>query len=290
MADLTEYDLEQTDFAVLEQSLLSVPFFVTHRLFIISAVWSASKAIQEKLIALLGRIAPSTVVVLYENKQADGRTKLWQWCKANATLYTHDTPVDGALDICIGKCAAQFGVSVDRDVVRELASVQPVDTWWLYHEIHKLSAYAKSRLLSTIDRSCLDGVGVLGQSISVFTLTDSLRDGKARKAVEALQQIGRDQDPIATAGMVVGLARTVAKCVLTGTHRSKADIAQATGLHPFVVGLTQPIAKRHTPKTLARIYEYAVIFERQVKSGLMPAQTALLLLVVRVATALHPAV
>lgn len=281
MPDLTEIDLTETVGTVLEQSLLSVPFFVTHRLFILKSPFLAPKSVQEKLVELLPRLAPTTVAVLFEPNQADGRTKLWQWLKINAIVYTHNLPTGSQAIHLIQGMAQKWGVMITADIAQQLITSDRVDTWYLENEIAKLAAFVKSRRQSEITKETLQQFGSSTSDPSVFLLTDAIRDGKLVESIGLVKQLELVADPMATAGMVATVVRNLTKIVLAGTNLATSVLAQKTGLHPYVVTLSLPAAKKQSIKSLKRCYQDLVRFETDVKQGRLPGSLALVLLILR---------
>lgn len=287
MPDLTELDLTEVTGAVLEQSMLSVPFFVTHRLFILKSPFSAPKTIQEKLVDLLPKIAPSTVVVFFEPQQADGRTKLWQLLKLQGTVYSHDIPEGAAARAYILELARSSAVTIDSGAVDLLMVAENLDTWKLEHEIRKIAAYCLSKGQAVITRQAVEEIGSLSTEVSVFGLTDSVRDGKLVQSIRLLKQLEVNQDPMALAGMVATVPRNLAKIVLAGTDQSAQSIARLTGLHPYVATLTLSVAKKQTRQSILAAYDSLIKFETDVKTGLLPSSLALLLLIIRLGDSLN---
>jgi DNA polymerase III delta subunit len=285
--DLREFDIPTTESQVLKQALLTVPFFVTHRLFILKSPFGASKDMQQVLLDLLSHLPLATVVVLYEPKLADGRTKLFQWLKAHATVHAFEMPEGVLLDRFIKESAGRAGVTIAGPALQVLAQTNAGDIWQLVNEVTKIALYVRSNNRSQIEIADMEAIGSSVTATSVFGLTDALRDGDLKKSLRFYQDLRRDQDPMATAGMVAAFVRNLAKIVLVGTDRPQTELAKITGLHPYVVKLTMPLAHQQTKQSLSQAYARLITFERDVKEGRLETSLALLLLVIRLSGTLN---
>lgn len=279
--DLTEFDLNNVETATLKQALLTVPFFVAHRLFILRGPFAANKEMQTVLLELLPKLSPTTIVVLYEDKPADGRTALWKWLKDNATVTTNEIPEGPLLDKRVTELASTCGVRVSLGASRLFIQSCSTDMWRLASEVAKVSSWVLSQGRDQVTEADCEAIGSLAVSPSVFALTDAIRDANLKQSIRLMKEISREQDPMATAGMVASLVRNAAKMVLAGTDRPQAELAKLTAIHPFVIKMSLSLARKQTKKSLARSYQHLIDFEKNVKEGRLEARIAIVLLVVR---------
>lgn len=276
--DLIRFDLEETEPGAVVQALGTQPFFVSHRLCVVKNPF-ASRVAQETLLGALPLTTPSTVVVLFEPQAADGRTKLWQWLKAHAKVYTNEVPKAG-LGEAIDSLAADVGVSVAPVAKRQLAAGVGSDSWRLATELAKLASYVLANGRTTIEPADMNVVGSLTPAVETFDLTNALRDGRLDRAIAALRR-QTDVEPMASAGLIASFVRQLAKVVLAKPADSARQIAERSGVNPYVVSLLLPLARRLPPARTTDAYDHLLRFESEVKSGRLDAALALVLLVIR---------
>lgn len=282
-ADLVTYDMEDTPLDTLRQALLTMPFFVTHRLFILKHTFNAPKATLQGIVDLLPTIGKTTVVVFYESKACDQRLGLFQWLKKNATM--HEFPLLQGRELLqrIEELAKESKVQIDPEAARRLALYFPDATWQLALEVQKLGQYALARNNGTITKEAVALLCVSQSEESLFRLTDSIRDEKLASTVAVYRTLVEQEDPMLLAGTIGAAVRTVAKialCLDRGISRSDA-IAQSTKLNPYVIKLTLDLARRQTVQSLRASYRALIQFDRDVKEGRLPSDIGLLLLIIR---------
>lgn len=283
MADLITYDLESTSLEQLRQTLLTVPFFVTHRLFILRHPFQAAKATQEALAPLFEKTGDSTVIVCFEPGMPDQRLSLFKWLKNNVTLQEHIAPTGAGLVVFAQQLAKKEGVSLDRSAEQCLSQATDLTTLALSHEIPKLACYALSQGRSTISGDDISQLCAFSAEISVFQLTDSLKAGNIKQTLQTTKKLLQREDPLMLAGMLGNYVRTLAKLFLARERGeyNQAEIAKVTGLNPYVVKLSLRQADTLTPKSLKASYSHLRWFDEGAKNSAFPPELGLLLLILR---------
>ncbi len=282
MYDFAQYDLDDTPLDKVKQTLLAVPFFVTHRLFVVKRPFALAKAKQEELVKLLEMIGETTFVVLYEPDTPDRRVSLFQWLTKQTKCQDYPLPQGAALATYVRDLATSAGVTVAGPAIQQLSLYFPSNTMQLAQEMHKLAAACRARGRTEIN---LADVNELCQSTdegSMFALGDALRQSSLIPLITLYRQQRQHEDPLAIAGFLASQIRTLTKIALAyqaGTRQPDA-IARATKLHPYVVKLSFPIASKLTLAQLQSCYKALVAFDRSAKDGSAPPELGLLLLII----------
>lgn len=283
LTDLSRLDMEETSLDVLKQSLLAIPFLVTHRLFILKNCFSSPKATQQGLIDLLDHATNSTVVVIYEPKAPDKRLSLYQWLMKQAKIQEFPPPSGPKLTSLIQSMATDAGVTIAPPAVQLLATHLATDTWRLNLEIQKLACLVLSGNRTSIAATDVTQGAYFEDQASLFHLTDSLRDGRLKESVQLYKQLITQEDPMLLAATLGSQIRTLAKiklCLKQGITRGDA-IARVSALNPYVVKLSQATAESLSPGAIKKSYVDLIRFDTQVKNGLVTGELGLLLLLFR---------
>lgn len=283
MADLVTFDLESTSLEQLKQTILTVPFFVTHRLFILRHPFQAPKATQEALSTLFEKTADSTVIVCFEPGVPDQRLSFFKWLKKSVTIQEHTAPTGHGLALFASQLAKKEGVTLDASAQAQLVQTTDLTTLALSREIPKLACYALSQGRTSITSDDLAQLCAFSSELSVFQLTDSLKAGNLKLTLQTTKKLLQTEDPLMLAGMLGNYVRTLAKLFLAKEQGeyNQAEIAKTTGLNPYVVKLTLRHAESVTPKTLKALYSHLRWFDEGAKNSAFAPEFGLLLLILR---------
>jgi DNA polymerase III delta subunit len=261
LTDLARFDLAENSMDTLKRALLTVPFLVTHRLFILTHVFQSPKGTLHELTALFEKMAHSTVVVIYETKPCDKRLGLYTWLTKHGTVQEYTIPPQGGLQTFIARVGRENNMVIDQAAGEMLANLFPGDTLQLVSEIEKLVNFTRAQSKSHITpRAVLE-----------------------MWAVSLGQQLMRQHDPMLLAATLASQIRTYAKlklCEKEGVTYTSA-IAKRTALNPYVVKLALPVMRHVSLETIQNCYRELIRFDQRVKSGMVEAQLGFILLVVR---------
>lgn len=283
MVDFIKLDLEETTLDQVKQIVLTIPFLVTHRLFVLKNCFSLPKADQEGLMTLLEQLGESTYVILYESKSCDKKLTFYKWAEKQCRIEAYDIRTDKELIDWIQHLTKKGGVSIDNLTTSQLLAYTGKDSWRIKNEVLKLVAYARAQ---DRDRIASKDISILIQDtneLSLFALTDALRDGAIKKSVALYREISLQQDPMMIAGMIAGQIRSWTKihlCLETGIH-NEASIARYTKLNPYVIKLSLPFVRQISSQALKAGYSELIRFEEKIKSGATTPALSLLLLILR---------
>lgn len=283
MADLVKLDLSEVGIESLKQTMLTMPFLVSHRLFILRSPFNAPKAVQEELPKLLAMVSSSTVVVVVHVGTPDKRLGLYKWLQAQSKAQEFALPEPADLAKWVMELAQQRGLAISPVVAKVLASAFTSDTMQLYNEVLKLSAYAKSRGSGQISESDVMELCTLAESPSVFALTDAIRDGNVAKSLMLTRKLVEVEDPLMLAGAIASQVRTLAKLVMCRELgvAGQSQIASVSKLNPYVVKLSLSKASKLSKGVIRESYKELVRFDASAKDGTVAAPVGLSLMVVR---------
>ncbi|HEY6073775.1 MAG TPA: hypothetical protein VIV15_10365, partial [Anaerolineales bacterium] len=145
-------------------------------------------------------------------------------------------------------------------------------------EISKLLAYANwSRPVTAGD---VEPVSLGSAGPDIFSMVDAMAASKTALALKSLHHLLEEQDAFALWGMVIRQFRLLllAREVIDA-HGMVPDVQEALKVHPFVAEKIYGQAKHFTLPALEAIYRRLLVMDEAAKTGQMPLEVALDLLV-----------
>jgi DNA polymerase-3 subunit delta len=153
------------------------------------------------------------------------------------------------------------------------------DTRQAAQEITKLLTYVN--YAHSIGLEDVEAVSIVTASVDVFDLVDALGAQNGKLAQKLFHRLLEDKDAFEVFGMVVRQFRllTLARDVMDagGTLQEVTDVL---GVHPFVAEKSFQQARNFTMDTLKGIYHRLLAMDEAAKTGGMPLEASLDILIV----------
>jgi len=288
LADMntTEFDGATLSVEELRAAACATPFLTDRRLVI---VWNPlrglrEKAVQERFLALLDELPPSTALLLAQETVLAKGNWLLKWAQEageRAFIREFKVPRGGAMVNWIREQAAQRDGAISPPAAARLAELADEDPRMASSELDKLLAYVNySRAVEVDDVENLAAFASEGGDY--FALTDAIGARDGRKAMGLLRQLLREQDPLQLFFGLVGhfryllLAREV-----VGNGGGEREVAEQMSrvakqrFHPYrAKKLTEQVRGFSLP-ALEGIYRRLLDYDEQIKTGQMDAELAL---------------
>ncbi len=266
-------------------AITSLPFLSPRRMVILkNAFGDAKKDAAEKILEALRRTPESTIAIVWEDADVDAFEKK-PACKELKTwtdihFYPFRVPEGIALETWVKERIQKLNASIKPDATRELCTRAGDDIVRLTNEIDKLVAYAND---APIDRASVELLVRPSATSDTFAFMDALASNRKGEAVEALMQ---ERDAGSNAYYLLTMLTRQIRLLLSVCSlfdeqpgASKADVAEALGVHPFVAQKLLAHAKKYSTAELKRLHEDAFHFDRETKRGGMEPDAAVELLV-----------
>jgi DNA polymerase-3 subunit delta len=247
---------------------------------------------REKFLEFLGRVPSTTRLVITElvelrsKRGSEAAETHWlvKWIrKAGLGLERHALPAPGAdMESWIIRNAKAQGSVIGQAAANRLAQMVGTDTRQAAQEITKLLTYVNwTRPVTAAD---VDALSPLTAEPNVFALVDALVNGKGGEAHSLLHRFLENGDLWRTWGMIIRQFRLLllAREVID-RGGDKTDAAQALAVHPYVAEKAVEQARRFTLPALEQIYHQLLEVDEAAKTGRMPLELGLDLLVVELA-------
>ena len=240
----------------------------------------------EELEAYFADFPPTTVLILAAS-EVDKRRKLFKTIRSQGAEYDFDRLDQGLLSSFIIKNLRNSGRSFDPDVpgmIAEASGYYDKDSTYtldnLLNDLAKIVSHSGARIGAADVEETIAG----NQARDVFAFSDALaagRKGEALSLLSVLLSYGENEFKllglICSQFEVLLLVREMQDAGL-----SSGDLHSQTGIHEFRIKKALPLARRYTASRLRRILMKAYEVDRNIKSGLSDAGTALELFVAMV--------
>lgn len=225
-------DIAPVDLPALLQG---TSLFAPERLLVLQGA-GKNKSLWESLGDWVERMPADTTLVIVE-PQPDKRTKTYKQLAKHAQVREFTELPEPALLAWLQQAAENAGSTLDIAVARKLLAFCGSDQWRLSNELQKLSGYP------VISAELIDELVEPSLQVSAFELLDAAFARKPDKVAGLLSRLASDEDPYRLFGLLAGQVHAVALASQAG-GRSPEQIAQLSGLHPFVVRKAQGVSRR----------------------------------------------
>jgi len=275
----------------------AMPFLAKQRLVILadpSAKYADAQK-RKKFYDFLLKLPPTTKLLMWEHVELKGwgtkaehekeELKHWlvKWVKQQGLgLERHALPAAREMPGWIIQYGKTHGGQIVSGAAERLAQMVGTDTRQAAQEITKLLTYVNwSRPVTAAD---VETLSPLTAAPDIFAMVDALAARDARKAQRLLHRLLEVQDAFSTWGMIVRQFRLLllAREVLD-SGGGEAQAAKALGSPPFVARKSLGQARGFTIQRLEQIYHRLLEIDLAAKTGRMPLELAMDVLVVEVA-------
>lgn len=247
---------------------------------------------RSKFLEFLGHVPPTTRLVISEfvelrtNRDRESAEKHWlvKWIRqAGQGLERFALPLPADMEVWITKTTKAQGGTMDPAAARRLTELVGTDTRQAAQEIAKLLTYVNwSRPVAAAD---VEAVSILTAEPDIFAMVDAMADGRVGDAQRLLHRLLETQEAFSSWGMIIRQFRLVLlarEVIDRGGGETQA--AQALAVHPYVAGKALKQARRFTLTALEHIYHRLLEIDEAAKTGRMPLDLGMDLLVVELAS------
>ncbi|HLF90145.1 MAG TPA: DNA polymerase III subunit delta [Anaerolineales bacterium] len=279
-ANMNTTRLEGRSFSLaeLESVASATPFLAPRRLAIVVRPISLlrSQADRQKFTDLLGRLPPTTALVLLEEPLKDSHWLLKWALKAGDRVWVkaQNLPKGPELAKWIRAQARERGGDFTPEAAAHLASLVADDNRMASSEIDKLLAYVNCKRPVEFD-----DVEMLTPSVQtgdVFQMVDAIGSRQGKLALKILHQQLGERDPLSLLGMITRQFRLL---MLTKEmmewNASSNEIAHALNVRDFVVRKLVTQCRNFDLPLIEAIYRKLAEVDENIKTGKIEAETAL---------------
>ena len=272
--EMVECDLAESPLTYLEQQLLAVPMFYSHRLVMVRSLGQVTAEV-DRLMALLDKVPDSTVAVL-DGRGMDKRSKLYKMLAAHPSAKLHDAMSESDLVTWLLKEASRRGSTLDRAAAQLLVQRVAGDQWRLHHELDKLVAggeqITRERILDLVQTD---------PTSSVFDLIAAVQSGDAQRSLrlyDELMRIGANEQQI------LATLQWHFRVMTMVYHDATAEELKQCGIKPYAATKAKQQSKHYSAKDLAASYQDLLMADVHIKSGIIKPHQAMTDLVLSLAS------
>jgi DNA polymerase-3 subunit delta len=268
------------DFDKVRRKIESVSMFNEKKLVIIEDAFNDT-VFQENFLKYLRRSKlkenQNIVVVFYQA----GKLTLGAF-KNQINMKEEFRPLEGNnLINWLKKQSAQNGASLEPEATKKLIAYVGNNLWQLNNELNKLASYKTNQVITERD---VDLMVRAKLDVNIFKTLDALAQRDKKTAFRLLHKhLSQGENAIYLFTMFVYQVRSLLKLKdLIDKGVPYYQLAQKSGLHPFVVKKSSQQLKNFSLDQLKRIYQRLLEVELSLKKGRLDGPTALDLLVAEI--------
>jgi DNA polymerase-3 subunit delta len=268
---LEQLDCSECDAPRLRDALLQLPFLVSKKLVVLRDVF-AQKWAADLLLALWPQI-PAEIDVLIVESKPDKRTKLFKELAAQKNVHDYRPLQPRELLAWASAYAASLGSTLSARAASALVDRAGENQMRLAREIEKLAVepeISEELVSARVDQHL---------EASIFDLLDAVVAKQNDRACALYSDLlSLQTDPNEIMSMIAWQLHVLASIVYA-PKKDTHSIAAVSGIHPFVIGKTLPLAARLSRDDVKRMVHSALQTDIAIKSGKAAADDAVRLLI-----------
>jgi DNA polymerase-3 subunit delta len=275
----------------LSNATSSMPFLAEKRLVVLEYVSKRFTGLDghKKFLTFLETVPDFTRLVIVDPEEVKEKEIAGQWLvkwvgknAEKAEYRNFMRPRQREMPRWIEDEAKRQGGLIEPAAAARLAEMTGDDTRQAALEITKLLTYVN--YAHTIGLEDVEEVSIVSAGVDVFELVDALGTQNGKQAQKLFHRFLVEKDAFEVFGMVVRQFRllTLARDVLDASGTLQEAI-EAMGVHPFVAEKAYIQARNFSMDSLKGIYHRLLAMDEGSKTGGMPLDAALDILIVELA-------
>lgn len=251
-----------------------MPFLAEKRMvvlrgFLEHAPKDLQEALHEKLAA--GAYTDTTVIIFHETKSDFKKNPLFDFLKSQPYSAAFPLLQEFEREAWVKIEIQKQGGSINQSAARMIAN-SVTETWQLAAVTDQVIALAGKE---EIQRAHVEPFIELPINDNIFAFTDALAAGNTRQALHLLREQHRaDANEFYLLTMLTRQFRILLQLHDVNPREGDA-VAKETGMHPFVVKKSLPLARRYALPQLKTIYHHLFEIETLLKTTSAPADALL---------------
>lgn len=290
--NLIYVDAKQTSFNDFYSNFKITSMFAEKKLIILENVFGVAKAstskeekevkdseFQKELLEnIKGLEEIKDIIVIYEDKMPDKRTKLFKSLIKQAKCQESAYLQPAALKSWVVAEFTKNKVRINYDAIDLLISFVKNDLWQMENEINKLSNYRSADCVTKADVELLVKPNIENE---IFKTIDALASKDKKQALFLLHKHIEDGDaPLYLLSMVSYQFKNLLIIKeLQDAQNSYPMVVKKSGIHPFVAQKSYYLCNQFSSEKLKKIYQKIFQIDLDIKVGKIEPELALDLLI-----------
>lgn len=243
----------------------TLPFFAERRLIVLEDTGFFKSASQE--LAEYIREMPETTHMIFVESEVDKRSKMYKAVQSKGRAVELGRQDEMSLLRWVAGHIKREGKQMSENDIRYFLAKVGTDMENIQKELEKLFCYALDKQVMTA--ADVDAICTTQITNQIFDMVNAVADKEQKKALEYYYNLLALKEP---AMRILFLLSRQFKLLLEVKAMDKqgfgrGEIAEKTGLAPFVVKKYQVQAKAFSERTLRKILEDGLETEEHVKTG-----------------------
>jgi len=298
--DLTRIEPNAFSVRGLIEQCETLPVFSERRVVIVAdfpaiegkSVKGYGEAEEKELLAYL-RNVPETTLLVFQNRDADKRTKLWKAFSrsyefgpverdvlakfASRTLKTYGKTITPSAFRLLVERTGYYPDAVRKTARREFDYT--LDS--LENDLVKLAGGTDAAGITEVDVESLIGGNL---ETDVFRILDAAFEGKTGESLSQLRNLLRGGESVyKILGLLVSQLEIMAVAKeMQEDGKPLPAIVEALGVHEFRVKKSLPLVRSRSADRLREIFRFALEIDRNVKTGVLEGPVSLELLIAQI--------
>ena len=243
----------------------TLPFFAERRLIVLEDTGFFKSGGVE--LAEYLKEMPESTTILFVEEEIDKRSKLYKAVQNNGRAIELGRQDENTLLRWVAGSVKKEGKQISENTVRYFLAKVGTDMENIQKELEKLFCYTLGQ--DAISREDVDAICTTQITNKIFDMVNAVADKKQKVALDYYYDLLALKEP--PMRILFLLARQFKQLLEVKTMDERGygrkEIAEKTGINPFVVGKYQVQAKAFSKSDLQKIMEDAVETEESVKTG-----------------------
>jgi DNA polymerase-3 subunit delta len=223
---------------------------------------------------------PDYICLIFIQEEVDKRVSFYKAVKKYGLVIVCNQQDEIALTKWVMKAFASYKKQISANNAAYLVSLLEPDMTFIALEIEKIVSYMGQA--SSVSQEIIDGVASKSLKSRVFDLTEAIAQHKTSKALQILNELIEQREPVpyimASVARQIGLLLKVKKMEQKGMPRS--EMTKVLGLHPFIIGKIQNQASSFSVDSLKEYMRKCMEMDLASKTGRMDGRMALELFII----------
>lgn len=245
----------------------TLPFFAERRLIILEDTGLFKSAAAE--LADYIKDMPDTTSIIFIESEVDKRNKLYKAVQSKGRVVELGRQDESTLLRWVAGNVKRENKQISENTVRHFLAKVGTDMENIQKELEKLFCYTMDK--ESITSEDVDTICTTQITNQIFDMVNAVADKNQKKALEYYYDLLALKEP--PMRILFLLARQFKLLLEVKTMDkqgyARKEIAEKTGINPFVVGKYQAQAKAFSGSELRKIMEDAVETEESVKTGIL---------------------
>lgn len=255
----------------------TMPFFAQHRLIIMENTGFFTTS-SDKMAAFV-KFIPETTILVFVEENVDRRNKLFKAVTQTGYGANMESPSQDTLVQWIGGILKQNGRKITKNDVITFLSLVSLDMENIRQELEKLVCYTMGR--DVVTEADIKAVCSVHTESRIFDMIGAVAGKNKRQALALYNDLQTLREPpLRILYLMSRQFNTLLQIrELSGQGFPNHIIAQRTGMKEFVVKKNSGLARRFSVEELRQAVEFCAQMEEDVKTGKLPDQIAVELVI-----------